>query len=126
MKKIIALFLITIFLCANTSIGQLLKVPNLLEHYKEHKKSTSTNTITFTQFIKLHYSKSVKDNHNHDEHQNLPFKTLDNVVSVFTFCFSQYQFHFVKLLIENRRKFFYKIFFKSSLIASIWLPPKIA
>lgn len=124
MKKIIVLFLITIFLCANTSIGQLLKVPNLLEHYKEHKNEDETSTISFSQFIKLHYSKNVDDNH--EEHQNLPFKTLDNVVSVFTFCFSQYQFHFVKLLIENRRKFFYKFFFKSSLIASIWLPPKIA
>lgn len=124
MKKIIALFLITIFLCANTSIGQLLKVPNLLEHYKEHKKSTSTNTISFTQFLKLHYSKNVKDNQ--DEHQDLPFKTLDNVVSVFTFCFNQYQFQFVKPLIKNKQKFCYKNFFKSNLVASIWLPPKIA
>lgn len=124
MKKIIALFLITIFLCANTSIGQLLKVPNLLEHYKEHKNETVTNTISFTQFIKLHYSKTSNDDH--EDHQDLPFKTLDHVVSVFTFCFNQYQIQFVKPLIENKQKFFYKNFFKSNLISSIWLPPKIA
>ena len=57
MKKIIAIFLITIFLCANTSIGQLLKVPNLLEHYKEHQKKVATSSISFVQFLKLHYSK---------------------------------------------------------------------
>ena len=124
MKKIIALFLITLFLCTNTSIGKLFKIPNLLEHYKEHKNETKTDVISFVQFLKLHYSKNGCDNP--DEHQNLPFKTFDNVVSVFTFFGNQYQFQFIKPLIENKQKFFYKNFFKSNLIASIWLPPKIA
>ena len=29
-------------MCANTSIGQLLKVPNLIEHYNEHKNELTT------------------------------------------------------------------------------------
>lgn len=123
MKRIIAIFLISIFLCANTSIGQLFKVPNLVEHFKEHQNEIGSKTISFVDFLKLHYSKNSESNP--QEHQDLPFKTLDNVVSVFTFSFSQYQFQFVKPLIENKKKFFYKKSFKSKLTTSIWLPPKL-
>ncbi|MEZ4788098.1 MAG: hypothetical protein R2790_09550 [Flavobacterium haoranii] len=125
MKKIIAIFLITIFLCANTSIGQLLKVPNLLEHYKEHQKKVATSSISFVQFLKLHYSKKFENNQ--EEHQNLPFKTFDNVTSVlFTISFNDIQIQLIKTLITYKKKFFYNKSFKSKLITSIWLPPKIA
>ena len=123
MKKIIAIFLITIFLCANTSIGQLFKVPNLIEHFKEHQNEIGSKSISFVDFLKLHYSKTSENNQ--QEHQDLPFKTLDNVVSVFTFCFSQFHLEFTKPLIENKNKFFYKNSFKSKLTTSIWLPPKL-
>lgn len=125
MKKIIAFTLITIFLCANTSIGQLLKVPNLLEHYKEHKTDSVTSSISFIDFLKLHYSKNAENNT--EEHQNLPFKTLDNVTNVFfTISCVNFQIQVVKSIISGKRKFFYNKSFKSNLITSIWLPPKIA
>lgn len=123
MKKITAIFLITIFLCANTSIGQLLKVPNLLEHFKEHNNEVANHSISFIKFLKQHYSNTSESNQK--DHQDLPFKTLDNVVSVFTISFTQFQFQFVKPLIENKKKFFYKKSFKSKLTTSIWLPPKL-
>ena len=124
MKKIIAIFLITIFLCANTSIGQLLKVPNLLEHYKEHQISLGNNAISFVQFLKLHYSKKFENNQ--EEHQNLPFKTFDNVTSVFTISFTNLQIQLIKSIITCKQKFFYNKSFKSKLVISIWMPPKIA
>ncbi|WP_072783748.1 hypothetical protein [Flavobacterium haoranii] len=124
MKKIIAIFLITIFLCANTSIGQLLKVPNLLEHYKEHQKKVATSSISFVQFLKLHYSKKFENNQ--EEHQNLPFKTFDNVTSVFTISFINLQIQLIKSIITCKQKFFYNKSFKSKLVISIWMPPKIA
>ena len=46
-------------MCANTSIGQLLKVPNLINHYTEHKNELTTTSISFIDYIKLHYSKNV-------------------------------------------------------------------
>ena len=126
MKKIIAIFLITIFLCANTSIGQLLKVPNLLEHYKEHQISLGNNTISFVHFLKLHYSKKFQNNQEED-HQNLPFKTFDNVTSVlFTISFNDIQIQLIKSIITCKQKFFYNKSFKSKLVISIWMPPKIA
>ena len=123
MNKLIAYFLISVFMCANTSIGQLLKVPNLIEHYNEHKNELTTDSISFMDYIVSHYSKNAENNH---DHEDLPFKTLDNSSStLFAFSIITYQIQVVKLLISTQKKFFYNKSFKSNLIASIWLPPKL-
>ena len=122
-NKLIVYFLILVFMCANTSIGQLLKVPNLIEHYNEHKKELTTNSISFIDYIVSHYSKNAENNH---DHQNLPFKTLENSPSVlFAFSIITLQTQTIKSLISPQKKFFYNKSFKSNLIASIWLPPKL-
>ena len=124
MNKIIAFLLLTLFLCANTSIGQLLKIPNLIEHYNEHKNEVATNSSSFIGFIKLHYSKDSENNN--AEHQNLPFKTFDNTANVlFTFPVLNFQIEIIKTLISVTKEFVYKNYFKSNLFTSIWLPPKI-
>lgn len=123
MNKLIAYFLISVFMCANTSIGQLLKVPNLIEHYNEHKNELTTDSISFIDYIVSHYSKNAENNH---DHEDLPFKTLDNSSStLFAFSIITYQIQVVKSLISTKKKFFYNKSFKSNLIASIWLPPKL-
>jgi hypothetical protein len=125
MNKLIAIILLTIFLCAYTSIGQLLKVPNLIEHYKEHQNEVSNNSISFVQFIKAHYSKNSE--HNKDEHEDLPFKTVEHTTNVlFTFLFVNFKFIEKPVFIELKPAFFYKDSFKSNLFTSIWLPPKIS
>ena len=122
-NKLIVYFLILVFMCANTSIGQLLKVPNLIEHYNEHKKELTTNSISFIDYIVSHYSKNADNNH---DHEDLPFKTLDNSSStLFAFSIITYQIQVVMPLISTQKKFFYNKSFKSNLIASIWLPPKL-
>ena len=123
MNKLIAYFLISVFMCANTSIGQLLKVPNLIEHYNEHKNELTTDSISFIDYIVSHYSKNADNNH---DHEDLPFKTLDNSSStLFAFSIITYQIQVVMPLISTQKKFFYNKSFKSNLIASIWLPPKL-
>lgn len=125
MNKIIAIFLITVFLCANTTIGQLWKVPNLIEHYKEHKGEVLNQSVSFIDFIKDHYSKNAENNKK--EHQNLPFKTFDTTSHVlFTFSNVSFQLDSIKVIILEKKKFFYTTSFKSYLFTSIWLPPKIA
>jgi predicted PurR-regulated permease PerM len=125
MNKVVALFLITVFLCANTLIGQFLKIPNLIEHYNEYKNEVTTNSNSFTQFIIVHYSKNTDNNQK--EHQNLPFKTFDNSNHVlFTFSNVSFQLEIIKPFILAKEKFFYEKLFKSNLFTSIWLPPKIA
>lgn len=123
MNKLIVYFLVFVFLCANTSLGQLVKLPNLVEHYKAHNNELSSNSISFIEYIKLHYAKNVDNN---QDHQNLPFKTLDNSISVlFVFPLMTFQLQLVNSIIAITKKFFYNKSFTSNLIISIWLPPKI-
>jgi hypothetical protein len=123
MNKLIVYFLVFVFLCANTSLGQLVKLPNLVEHYKAHKNELSSNSISFFDYVKLHYAKNVDNN---QDHQNLPFKTLDNSISVlFVFPLMTFQIPIVNSIIAIKKKFFYNKSFTSNLIISIWLPPKI-
>ena len=77
MNKLVALFLVVVFMCANTSLGQLVKLPNLFEHYKAHKSKVTSDTISFLDYINLHYSKNVENN---QDHQDLPFKSIDNSI----------------------------------------------
>mgnify|MGYP005859664051 FL=1 len=124
MSKLIALFLISVFICANTSIGQLLKIPNLIEHYNEHKNELTTASISFIDFLESHYSKNAENNP--EEHQNLPFKTFEITSTLFVLVSNtNFQIQPVKVVISNKQKFFYQKSFKSNLITSIWLPPKI-
>lgn len=112
-------------MCANTSIGQLLKIPNLIEHYIEHKNELTPTFISFIDFLESHYSKNT-DNTNED-HQNLPFKNFEIASTVFVLVNqASFQIKPVKVVISNKQKFFYQQSFKSNLITSIWLPPKIA
>ena len=63
-------------MCANTSIGQLLKIPNLIEHYIEHKNELTTASISFIDFLESHYSKNAENNK--EEHQDLIDDVRDN------------------------------------------------
>ena len=122
MNKIIAFFLISVFLCANTSIGQLLKIPNLIEHYTDHKNEVAENTVSFIDFIKTHYS----NNNNQEEHQDLPFKTFENTSNILFACtFLNFKLILKKVFFEVNKSYYYKNSFKSNLFTSIWLPPKI-
>ena len=125
MKKIAAILLVFLFMCANTSIGQLLKIPNLIEHYNEHKNELTTASISFIDFLESHYSKNAENNP--EEHQDLPFKTFEITSTVFVLVNNtNFQLQPVKAVISSKQKFFYQQSFKSNLISSIWLPPKIA
>ena len=112
-------------MCANTSIGQLLKIPNLIEHYIEHKNELNTASISFIDFLESHYSKNAENNP--EEHQDLPFKTFEIASTVFVLVNNtNFQLQLVKAVISTKQKFFYHQSFKSHLITTIWLPPKIA
>lgn len=111
-------------MCANTSIGQLLKIPNLIEHYNEHKNELKTTSISFIDFLESHYSKDIENNP--EEHHDLPFKTFEIASTIFLLVTnSSFQIKPVRALISSKQEFFYHKSFKSHLIASIWLPPKI-
>lgn len=125
MNKLIAIFFLLVFMCANTSIGQLFKIPNLIEHYNEHKSESTDASISFIDFIKLHYSNNAE--HSHEEHHDLPYKTLENSTSMVYFTLIENNlFETITFFYPKKKIVGYSSTFKSNLLSSIWLPPKIS
>jgi len=129
-KKIISISFIFIFLCANTEIGQLLKLPALIQHFTEHHDHDDAVKISFADFIDFHYNndKQHSDTDKHDNHQNLPFKAINtngNTVLAFE---NQTEFSFRKpnFISLNHTVPFSRDFYISNVFASIWLPPKLS
>jgi hypothetical protein len=129
LRKTITISFIFIFLCANTEVGQLLKLPNLIQHFSKDHDHIDHYDISFIDFVIIHYNKSAnhhKDNHKND-HQNLPFKTINtSIYSVIAFE-TQTQFSFRKpnMVFVNSTIPFHHDFYTSNVFDNIWLPPKL-
>lgn len=108
---------------STTELSQLLKLPVLVEHYKEHKAKDSD--LTFWDFMCLHYNQEFA----HDNTDNkLPFKSHSSCVSMPVIAFSTPQF---TLNLEKPIFFepkilsvFHNIIFKSLVVSTIWQPPR--
>ena len=77
MKHLAAIALLSLYLFGTTEACQLLKLPFLISHYVEHKEHNNSS-ISFIEYLALHYD---GQSHSGDEHQNdnkLPFKTVDD------------------------------------------------
>ena len=70
MKKMISILLILLYLVSTTELYQLLKIPDLVEHYFEHKKLNPEMPVI--AFFKAHYNHPVKDG-DYGKDQKLPF-----------------------------------------------------
>jgi hypothetical protein len=129
-KKIVAISFLFIFLCANTEVGQLLKLPTLVSHYFEHSDHKDDHHIAFIDFVKSHYNDNHKhsDTDKHDEHQNLPFKTINSSVSSVLAFENPTDIVFRKpiTISTSITTPFSKEFYTSDVFACIWLPPKLS
>jgi hypothetical protein len=70
--KTAASILLIVFLSAQTPLGQVFKLPKLIEHFFQHQQQTGTSIISF---IIDHYSHEHNDA-DQSEDQQLPFKTV--------------------------------------------------
>ena len=130
MKRSIAISFVILFLCANTEMGQLLKLPNLLHHFLEHEKEhDADHNISFVEFIKIHYSDKQQHSYKDKQgHQNLPFKTITQNLNIVLAFQSLNPFSFRKLIaiFANISIPFTQEFYTSNVFACIWLPPKLS
>jgi hypothetical protein len=125
-KKLISILLISSFLISNTELYQILKVPFLLEHFKEHK-SLNEGT-TFWSFLSMHYSNNDIKYADYDKDMRLPFKSSEGSLYHLSISFINY-FSTTKLHKPFAKTLkTYQIFndhkFQSSYLSNIWQPPK--
>ncbi|RTY73454.1 hypothetical protein EKL97_07785 [Flavobacterium sp. LS1P28] len=129
MKKIITISFLFVFLCANTEMGQLLKLPNLLQHFSNHQKDYSNQNISLLDFIAIHYNDTQHhSDQEKDNHQSLPFKTINQSVNTALAFENQTEFSFRKpnTISVNSTVPFPPEFYNSDVFACIWLPPKLS
>lgn len=127
MRKLFVYILITTYLFSFPEIRQVVKLPNLVEHYAFHK--LKDHNTTFFSFVKMHYlDKTVKDA-DYKQDMKLPFKTHDISVNGVNLVIPQrkieFNFEFKEIQIEFKHNFAYSEHFYPSVFQNIWQPPKI-
>jgi hypothetical protein len=125
MKKIAAILFVTVYLLSTTEAHQLLKLPVIFEHYKEHKQENSR--ISFLEFLDLHYMHGSPRDKDYDRDMQLPFKTQDDCLSIapaFVPVFVQHTIPAPVIVCTRPCSILRQQVLLSSYLANIWQPPK--
>ena len=72
MKSAVTIFLLVLLVSIQTPVGQLFKLPLLIEHYKKHQKQEG---VSLFDFLKDHYTSDHSDA-DLPEDEQLPFKNI--------------------------------------------------
>ncbi len=125
LRKLTAILLLLIFMCANTEIGQLLKFPVLIHHYVEHHKVDTS--ISFTDFLQKHYTEENSHPSTNNEHEKLPFKSQDVGFSLTTLIYQSpvsFELPFTKPASSKEKNIYSSNFYSSAILTKIWQPPR--
>lgn len=126
MRKILAIILsCTVLLQSlNFEVNDILKIPNLVQHFKLHMDSGDS----ISEFISLHYGYKYASHKNKDkEHQKLPFQ--GDLNSIYNINFLDFTNEIANISIEfstENKNFIYVESFVNLLPHTIFQPPKIA
>lgn len=127
MRQSTALLLLLLYLFTSTEISELLKIPLLVHHYKEHQLEHPK--ISFADYVCLHYTHGDVEDADQDKDRKLPYKNIDFthapsftiIPAITAVAFSQ------NLVFELLKKSAtcYNVIFTSDNFSAIWQPPKI-
>lgn len=125
MKKLISILLLSLYLVSTTELYQLLKIPDLIEHYCEHKALNPE--MTFTAFFKTHYDHPARGG-DYRKDQKLPFVMHAAPLTVvftleqgFSFEIRNTQFRQLK---SHKILSGEETFFNDGFRSSVWEPPR--
>ena len=131
MKKPIAILFLSIFLYANTEIGELFNLPTLVYHYFEHHndKNDDEYGISFIDFLKNHYNENNQPSENAKlNHQKLPFKSAhcDHINTVIALVQHQVFNSHTSYFISTKNVASYtEQYYTFNSLGNIWQPPKL-
>lgn len=83
LKKLLAIFTLSVYLLSTTELSELLKLPLLIEHYHEHK--CSAPDLSFKDFLVLHYNNHLEGHAHNDDYEKdmqLPFITHSGFMGI--------------------------------------------
>jgi hypothetical protein len=99
-KKRAAYIFLAIYLIGATELHQLLKMPLLLEHYKEHK--LDNGNLSLISFIYQHYVGDDGNSNDDQKDQNLPFKSAHFQMQN-TVVFSVFKYELPKIMVPKKK-----------------------
>jgi len=126
LKKLIAILFLSIYVVSATELHEFFKLPQLVEHFLEHKSEDSKTTLI--DFLAMHYSSSDDGDNDASEDSNLPFKShhnCENLSYTGFISFHTFQLEVKTAPIETKNYNTYSSeFISSAYLSSIWQPPK--
>lgn len=124
-KNSIAILFLSILLCTNSELHQLLKIPVLISHFIEHKKEDPN--ISLLSFLKMHYQANPVKDKDYDRDMQLPFKADNCNFLGLAFYTHKPSFEIINReeFIEQNRFDFYTPFSSAQVLNSIWQPPRL-
>jgi hypothetical protein len=126
-KKIITVLLLSAYLLPATAVTELLKLPQLVEHFYDHKEEGSKTS--FIAYLVQHYIKEDGTDKDAAEDSRLPFKTGEQLLSVMVISVDPPQSFSITPVALPVVKKMYTIsnddFISSQYLNAIWQPPRI-
>ncbi|HEX5652911.1 MAG TPA: hypothetical protein VFX58_07550 [Chitinophagaceae bacterium] len=77
MRKLFLFILSITLLVSLTELHQLIQLPYLLQHYKDHKSKDPL--LTFSDFLQLHYGNNHPNDKDDAKDEQLPFKSTGSI-----------------------------------------------
>lgn len=128
LKKFTVISFLFIFLCTNTTFGELLRLPILIHHYKEH--IIWDNNASFLDFLTKHYASKIDHpDDKHNDHEKLPFKSVDFSASQVVSIVPQTFIPLPGIVFtdgESRKINHSHQHISSAFLGSIWQPPRFS
>jgi hypothetical protein len=125
-KNIITATLLSIYLFSATAIGELFKLPMLVEHYYDHQEENKA--ISLVSFLYMHYQTEDGTDKDAKEDNQLPFKSIEHAITGAFVSLTPPAFTYVtfngRLTATLKFKTYEELFLPSSYLAAIWQPPR--
>lgn len=83
MRGRLAILLLALYTCSIIHLDELLKLPKLLAHFQTHH--CTDPSMSFTDFLGLHYTMDQFQQNDYEEDMKLPFKVPQNCMNNFSF-----------------------------------------
>ena len=128
MRKYFAITFLALYVFTSTEFHEIMKLPNLVSHYNEHKGENKN--MTLWKFLCIHYAHGEVYDDDRDKDMKLPYKSIDCHASSLVITLPpthHYDLQFNHSFDEEKKQTsYYHNTFCSDNFQPIWQPPKIA
>lgn len=125
MRKILSILFISLYIIGGTELGQLLKLPLLVQHYMKHK--VCDDSITFLDFLDEHYGHGNVMDGDYEEDMKLPFKKTESdftQVQHVNLCSSELRMPGVVEMYFEKPVMVFHCYLPLMYLDAIWQPPR--